>query len=214
MASPAKPAEAVAWPRLVSFSDEALMEHLRAGNHDALGVLFDRYHRLVLNIALRILRDVGEAEDLMQSVFLEILRSSNQFDSTKGTPKVWILQYAYHRSFNRRQYLVLRGLYERPGEGEIVARSGAPGASNGKALGILESSRALQQAFKRLSKIQRTTLELAFFEGLTMQEIAQTTGESFENIRHHYYRGLEKLRSIFSEPRPAELAGRGEVAHV
>jgi hypothetical protein len=48
-----------------------------------------------------------------------------------------------------------------------------------------------------------------------MQEIAATTGESFDNVRHHYYRGLEKLRCVFSEPRPAEAssAGRGEVAH-
>lgn len=48
----------------------------------------------------------------MQSVFLEVFRAAAQFDPAKGTTKVWILQCAYHRSFNRRQYLNLRGLYE------------------------------------------------------------------------------------------------------
>src|SRR5712671_3222429 len=72
--------------------DEVLLSCLRDGNHNALTVLFDRYHRLVLSIALRILRDAGEAEDITQSVFLEIFRSADQFDSDRGTVKIWILQ--------------------------------------------------------------------------------------------------------------------------
>jgi RNA polymerase sigma-70 factor (ECF subfamily) len=88
------------------------MAHLQAGHADALAILFDRYHRLVLSIAMKILRDVGEAEDLMQSVFLEIYKSAAQFDPTRGTTKVWILQYAYHRGMNRRQHLNVRNFYK------------------------------------------------------------------------------------------------------
>ena len=68
--------------------DGELMAHLQAGCNDALTVLYDRYHRLVLSIALKIVRDAGEAEDVMQSVFLEIFRSVAQFDPAKGTTKV------------------------------------------------------------------------------------------------------------------------------
>ena len=57
---------------LRSLADEVVIAHLRAGHGDALGVLFDRYHRLVLHVALKILHDVGEAEDVMQNVFMEI----------------------------------------------------------------------------------------------------------------------------------------------
>jgi hypothetical protein len=60
-------------------SDGELMAHLQTGCNDALAILFDRYHRLVLSIALKIVRDSGEAEDVMQSVFLEIFRSVAQF---------------------------------------------------------------------------------------------------------------------------------------
>lgn len=200
---------------LMSLSDEALITHLCDGHPDALAVLFDRYHRLVLSVALRILRNPGEAEDVMQSVFLEILRSAGQFDASKGTTKVWILQYAYHRSLNRRHYLNLRGLYELT-EDSLLPPTVL--ASPGKAsLGMLESTRLVQEALARLNKMQKRTLELAFFEGLTMNEIAEKTGESFANVRNHYYRGLEKLRSLLrasSSNRKKSESPRQEVAHV
>ena len=99
--------------RMPKLSDEDVMEQLRQGHPDALPILFDRFYRLVLKIALRILRDPGEAEDLMQDVFFEIFNKAAQFDSAKGSTKTWILQYAYHRSLNRRQYLALRNFYDR-----------------------------------------------------------------------------------------------------
>src|SRR5580692_3198028 len=118
MSVPDKSLLPMTYAELGKLNDEALMLRLQLGHHDALAVLFDRYHLLVMTIALRILRDAGEAEDLMQAVFLEVFRSSAQFDSAKGTTKVWLLQYAYHRSFNRRHYLSLRGLYEHSSNAE------------------------------------------------------------------------------------------------
>src|SRR5678815_2318322 len=100
-------------------TDEEVMEQLGAGNPDALPILFDRFHRLVLKIALRILRDAGEAEDVMQEIFLEIFNKAGQFDATKGSTKTWILQYAYHRSLSRRQYLALRKFYDRSQTNEL-----------------------------------------------------------------------------------------------
>src|SRR5213593_4461726 len=92
-------------------SDEALMAHLQAGHADVLAIIFDRYYRLILSVAMKILRDIGEAEDLMQTVFLEIFKSAAQFDPSRGTLKVWILQYAYHRGMSRRQHLSIRNFY-------------------------------------------------------------------------------------------------------
>src|SRR5271170_2606424 len=105
--------------KLKGLSDAELMVHLQAGCNDALAVLFDRYHRLVLSIALKIVRDPGEAEDVVQSVFLEIFRSVAQFDPAKGTTKVWVLQYAYHRAINRRQHLNARNFYSQTSIDEV-----------------------------------------------------------------------------------------------
>src|SRR5678816_3535937 len=99
--------------RMPDLTDEDVMLQLREGNPNALPILFDRFHRLVLKIALRILRDPAEAEDVMQDIFLEIFNKADQFDPAKGSAKAWILQYAYHRSLSRRQYLTLRNFYNR-----------------------------------------------------------------------------------------------------
>ena len=110
---PAASAFGVSIVRMPNLSDEDVMERLRKGHPDALPILFDRFYRLVLRIASRILRDPGEAEDVMQEVFLEIFNRAAQFDPAKGSAKTWILQYAYHRSLSRRQYLALRNFYDR-----------------------------------------------------------------------------------------------------
>jgi len=90
--------------RTRTMTDEDVMEQLRQGHPDALSILFGRFHRLVLKIALRILRDPAEAEDVMQDIFLEIFKRSSQFDPKKGSAKTWILQYAYHRSLSPSRF--------------------------------------------------------------------------------------------------------------
>src|SRR5437899_9946040 len=96
---------------LQALSDEDIVLEVQRGNGDAFAVLFDRYHRLVLMTALKIVRDVSEAEEVTQNVFFEIYQAAGKFDPARGTLKVWLLQYAYHRSINRRNYLLLRQFY-------------------------------------------------------------------------------------------------------
>jgi RNA polymerase sigma-70 factor (ECF subfamily) len=151
----------------------------------------------VFGVASRILRDNGEAEDIVQAVFLEIFQSAAQYERLRGSARIWILQYAYHRSFNRRRYLILRGFYERTDASELHREY--PPTSYGESLERVETVQTLQEAFRHLTEAQRYTLELAFYEGLTMREIEQRTGWSVDNVKHHYYRGLEKLRSILCE---------------
>jgi RNA polymerase sigma-70 factor, ECF subfamily len=177
-------------------NDDELMRQLQGGQGDALGVLFDRYHRLVLSIALKIVRDRGEAEDVMQNVFLEIFRAAAQFDPAKGTTKSWILQYAYHRSLNRRQQLTTRHFYR---ETNIEAQLETHASESGSLLARFsqpELKHLLRQGLAKLNRQQRRVLELASYDGLSMGEIADKTGESVSNVRHYYYRGLKKLRAV------------------
>ena len=90
---------------LVTAADEELIELLRKGSNEALTILFDRYHRLVFHVALRIVRDTGEAEEVVQTVFLSIFRAVRNFDRQKGLVRVWLLQYAYHRALHRKRHL-------------------------------------------------------------------------------------------------------------
>jgi RNA polymerase sigma-70 factor, ECF subfamily len=185
--------------QLKLLTDDQLMVQLQAGVNDALAVLFERYHRLVFSIALKIVRDRGEAEDIIQNIFLEIYGSAAQFDPAKGTLRVWILQYAYHRAFNRKQYLHKSNFYNQEGIEELEPFSHNDFLTVGKyAPGELH--RLLQQGLATLCESQKRTIELASFEGLSMKEIANKTGDSLVNVRHHYYRGLQRLRSFISQP--------------
>jgi RNA polymerase sigma factor (sigma-70 family) len=87
-------------------TDEALIERIRNGDDDeALRILFRRYARLVWCIAQRILRDRGEAEDVMQEVFLMIYQKAALFDPSKGPPRTLIVYMTYQSAYKRRRYL-------------------------------------------------------------------------------------------------------------
>jgi RNA polymerase sigma-70 factor (ECF subfamily) len=191
---------------LQRLTDEQLMARLQAGCHDALAVLYDRYHRLVLSIALKIVRDPGEAEDVVQIVFLDIFRAVAQFDPSKGTTKMWLLQYAYHRAMGRKQYLNVRKFYSQEDLEELEVERLQQESVVGK-LATAELKQTLREGLASLNGAQRRVIQLAADEGFSMKEIAEKTGESVVNVRHHYYRALRKLRSFIAGPAVGKAIG-------
>jgi len=176
-----------------SLSDEELMQCLRSGRHEALTVLFDRYHHLVFSIALRIVRDPGEAEEVVQIVFLDIFRTAANFDTRKGILKGWLLQFAHHGALHRKRHLVANHFY-RWEELEAVLESGAISPLAGESPEVM---RLAEEMLGKLKPRQRAVLELTYYEGLTAEEIAERLGESVHAIRHDLYRGLAALRAAF-----------------
>jgi RNA polymerase sigma-70 factor, ECF subfamily len=188
---------------LKGLSDESLMAHLQAGHADVLAIIFDRYYRLILSVAIKILRDVGEAEDLMQTVFLEVFKSAAQFDPMRGTLKVWILQYAYHRGMSRRRHLSIRNFYK---TSDVAELHGELLSTDVIRFNDQEVRHLVAQALRSLNEPQSRVLRLAYFEGLSLREIAEHTDDSLGNVRHHYYRGLNRLRAVIrNEPAKNKL---------
>ena len=95
----------------VAKSDAELVADLHRASDDALDLLLRRYARLVHRVAANILRDPTEAEDITQEVFYEISRKAHLYDPERGTVKVWLLQYAYHRTLRRKADLQRRAAY-------------------------------------------------------------------------------------------------------
>jgi len=187
---------------LAALTDDQLLGRLGLEYSDALAVLFDRYHRLVFSIAVRIVRDIGEAEDVVQNVFLDIFRFVGQFNPAKGSAKVWILQYAYHRALNRRQHLDVRKFYSQ----ESIDEKDPDGLEVNSCYVCYtknELKYLVEQALEMLGQREKRVIELSAYAGLSMREIADLTGETLVNVRHHYYRGLHKLRSIIEKAAPA-----------
>jgi RNA polymerase sigma-70 factor (ECF subfamily) len=173
-----------------------LVDSMQRGNANALSVLFDRYHRLVFSVAHRVLHDRGEAEDLTQDVFIEIYRKAHLYNSSKGSVRIWILQYAYHRSFNRRKYLSLRSFYD-ASPTTALAHLELGGEQSGRdGMSTEEWRELLQGGMQVLNDKERQIVGLIAFEGLTVREASERMAESYGNSRNHYYRALKKLRGF------------------
>ena len=176
-------------------SDEALLFRLRSGDRDSLGLLFHRYARVVQSIGRRILRDDTEADDLVQDLFLFIQRKCAIFDSSKGSAGSWIVHMAYQRAIERRRYLATRHFYT---HAEIQSMAGQMVGNatieNDYSAETVFGRNGLEKVLGSLSEDQRETLRLHFFEGYTMAEISAKMAQPLGNVRHHYYRGLDKLR--------------------
>ena len=187
---------------LQSLSDEELMTHLRAGHHDALAVIVDRYQRLVWSVAQKIVHDESEAEDVVQIVFLEFFQKMELFNPARGTLKVWLLQLSYTRSINRRYHLQRRHFYNSAEVDEQDLTQFSPAEAPMLRLNSGETARLVREVLATLDASQRAAIELIAFEGLTFEELAVRTGETVANAKHHYYRGMMKLRDCLSAPLP------------
>jgi RNA polymerase sigma-70 factor (ECF subfamily) len=174
-------------------SDEEVMARLQSNDSNALEILFDRYSRIVLWIARSIVRDSGEAEDVVQEAFFYLYKKSKLFDGSKGSAKNWILQIALHRALDKKSHLARRGFYAGTDIGSLD--DNLLGETDlDREIGAKLNRLQLERAFEQLPKIQRLTLELFYFEGLELREISERLNEPLGNSRHHFYRGLERLR--------------------
>jgi RNA polymerase sigma-70 factor (ECF subfamily) len=174
-------------------SDEELMVWMQDQDSKGLELLYTRYSRLVFGIALRILSDKSEAEEVVQEVFFGLYRKASLFDPTKGSAKGWVVQNAFSRARDRRAYLLRRGFYSGT-DIESLDDTLTGHSDVEREVGARIDLSHLLAAFEDLTQMQRRTLELFYFQDLELKEISERLQEPFGNVRHHFYRGLERLR--------------------
>lgn len=180
------------------------MVWMQARDSKGADLLYGRYARLVFGIALRILNDKSEAEEVVQEVFFGVYQKAALFDPSKGSAKGWVVQNAFSRARDRRAHLLRRGFYSGtdmeslddtlPGKGDVE-----------REVGVRLDFSHLLSAFEDLTQMQRRTLELYYFQGLELREISERLHEPFGNVRHHFYRGLERLRKSPAVKRLREI---------
>jgi RNA polymerase sigma-70 factor (ECF subfamily) len=151
--------------------------------------LYKRYSAIVYSVALRILGDTGAAEDILQEVFMQLWRSPDTFDATRGSLPGWLAVITRNRAID--------SLRRRRPESDItdVVVSNEPDL-----VGSTEMIRALEKirgALGQMPAAQRSALEMAFFEGLTHTEIAEKAGEPLGTIKTRIRAGLLTLRKAF-----------------
>lgn len=176
-------------------TDENLLSGVCTGDIEALAVLFNRYARLVRHIGRRILRNDAEADDLVQDLFLFIQQKCSIFDRTKASAGSWIVQMTYQRAIDRQRRLAARQFYRHESVQSSASHLVAmPTTENDYSPDAVFGRNGLEKVLGALSKDQRETLRLFFFEGYTLVEIGAKLGQPLGNVRNHYYRALDKLR--------------------
>jgi RNA polymerase sigma-70 factor (ECF subfamily) len=154
-----------------------------------MGELYDRYSSLIYSVALRVLGETGAAEDVLQEVFMQLWRKPEAFDSARGSLPAWLAVIARNRSIDALRKRVPQT------DLEDVILSVEPDLAAGA-----ELKRSAEQVRRRLGEmpeLQRTALEMAYFEGLTHSEIAARTGTPLGTIKTRIRSGLTSLRASF-----------------
>lgn len=175
-------------------ADLSLVTRLAQGDAAALGELYDRHGRSVYAMAVRMLSDHGEAEDLTQDVFTLAWRNAAKYDPSRGAVAAWLLITTRTRAIDR-----LRSRKSRPraaGEDEIRRMDAIPDAAPSveRIAANAEGAARVRAAMTELPAEQRDALALAYFEGLSHSEISEQTGTPLGTIKTRIRTGLARLR--------------------
>jgi RNA polymerase sigma-70 factor (ECF subfamily) len=179
-------------------SDELdAMRLIAAREGRGLELLYDRYATMVYSLALRIVRDTSEAEDITQEVFTQLWTRTAQFDAGRGSVAAWLSIMARSRSLDRLRRRRSRGLPAGEGAADAIPD---PSPSVELVAASTEQIGAARQALAGLPEEQRTTLELAYFDGLTQTEIAERTRTPLGTVKTRIRTGLQRLRDAMLPP--------------
>ncbi len=173
-------------------TDRALVARIETRDADALSVLYDRHAARLLGLAQRIVGTTGEAEEVLQEVFLFVWKSASSFDASRGTVLAWLLMATRSRAIDR---LRSRKPAARAGLTPVDVLPERAGPQDVEADSVERQWQALcRAAIAELPPDQRRTLELAYFEGLTHQEIAARMSTPLGTVKTRARLGLMKLR--------------------
>lgn len=174
--------------------DAALLKRMAAGDKTALADLYDRFSGPLYGIALRIVHEPAEAQDLVHDVFIALWEKASSFDHQRGTAFAWAVTSVRNRAIDRVRMRRRRAeLLAQSAPGDLgLDDASSPSAIDAAASG--DDAQAVRAAVATLPLEQQRALELAYFSGLTQEEIAKKLREPLGTIKARIRRGLLKLR--------------------
>jgi RNA polymerase sigma-70 factor (ECF subfamily) len=184
-------------PEQAQISDVELLQAIKDGDEQALASLYDRYRLILFGLILRILHSRSEAEDVLQEVFLQVWQRASSFEESRGRPFTWLVTLARSRAIDR-----LRSLGSRDRTANEAGREAeVTGATRDAVDDAIRSEQGetVRRALAALPDEQRSTLVLAYFEGLTQTEIAERQGAPLGTVKTRMRSGMIKLRELLGQ---------------
>lgn len=175
--------------------DADLMRRVTCGDAEAFAVLYDRHGTLVFSVALKILGDFEESRDVLQHVFLTLHNKAALYNPAFGHAAAWLTTLARNRALDRvRELKTRRQCLDR-----LQQETEACDSTPENCAMLADEIGHLRAAVKALPAEQRRALELAYFGGLTQQEISDVLAEPLGTVKARIRRGLLRLRETLSE---------------
>jgi RNA polymerase sigma-70 factor (ECF subfamily) len=178
----------------VTDQDRLVMDRMTRGDQTALADLYDRHARTVYSLALRIVGDRAEAEDVVQEVFTQAWRFCSRYDRARATVAGWLVMMARSRSIDH-----LRARQARPdAQAASVEMPDPPGSAPAQDAMVIagEAVQKVRAALAELPLTLRMPLELAYYEGLSQTAIAEKLGEPLGTVKTRMRTALQKLRTV------------------
>lgn len=183
-------------PRPVDERDDVeLVIAAAAGERPALAALYDRHAGVMLALGVRILRDRGEAEEVLHDVFLEAWKRAGDYDPSRGSVRTWLTLRMRSRCLDLVKSAGRSRTRAAGASLEGVAGSAEPEASG-------PDRTKVRGALAALPDDQRTILELGYFGGLSCSEMAEELGIPIGTVKSRLHAALTKLRTVFLEATP------------
>jgi RNA polymerase sigma-70 factor (ECF subfamily) len=173
--------------------DEQLLLQVAAGSRPAFASLYERFSTPLYSLALKILANEAEAQDLLQEVFLTVWNKAGIYRVERGSAFAWIVAQVRNRAIDRIRSRRRRGELLEENAPELEP-SGSVVPTSAENLEKSDRAQHVRSALAQLSAEQREVLRLAFFEGLTQVEIAEKLEEPLGTIKARAYRGMARLR--------------------
>jgi RNA polymerase sigma-70 factor (ECF subfamily) len=175
--------------------DAQLMQRLAQGDKQAFADLYDRFSRPLYATALRIVHDSTEAQDLVHDTFVALWEKAATFEASRGSAFSWAITLVRNRAIDRVRMRRRRAeLLAESAPADLGYDEASPANSAGETAAFGDDARVVRAAVAKLPLEQQRALELAFFGGLTQEQIAQKLQEPLGTVKARIRRGLLKLR--------------------
>lgn len=175
----------------VAHADAELLRLIADGDVRAVGELYDRYASTLFPIAVRILRERTEAEDILHDAFVVVSERASQYAPERGSVVAWLVTLVRNLSIDRSRRRDRRSTLAR----EVLPHEPPPSVRDPERLtSDAAEHQKIRRALSRLPEAQRQTLEVAFFEGLSYPEIAARDNVPLGTIKSRAARALTALR--------------------